>query len=140
MKTIMVEHIRNELLKIQTMNEDELRREWRLMLGTTAPPLSPAFLRRKLAYKVQERQFGGLAEDDKKKIEVIGDAPKPKRNSAGIVVGTILERIWRGKKYTVIARENGFELNGQPYRSLSGVANAITGTSWNGKKFFGVQS
>ena len=140
MKTIVVEHIRNELLKIQTMNEDELRQEWRLVLGATAPPLSPAFLRRKLAYKVQERQFGGLAEDDKKKIEVIGDAPKPKRNPAGIVVGTILERIWKGKKYTVIARENGFELNGQPYRSLSGVANAITGTSWNGKKFFGVKS
>ena len=140
MKTIMVEHIRNELLKIQTMNEDELRREWRQVLGATAPPLSPIFLRRKLAYKIQEQQFGGLAEDDKKKIEVIGDAPKPKRNPAGIVVGTILERIWKGKKYTVIARENGFELNGQPYRSLSGVASAITGTSWNGKKFFGVQS
>ncbi|NCB31933.1 MAG: DUF2924 domain-containing protein [Clostridia bacterium] len=61
MKTIVVEHIRNELLKIQTMNEDELRREWRQMLGTPAPPLSPAFLRRKLAYKVQEQQFGGLA-------------------------------------------------------------------------------
>ena len=140
MKTIVVEHIRNELLKIQTMNEDELRREWRQMLGTPSPPLSPAFLRRKLAYKIQERQFGGLAEDDKKKIEVLGDAPKPKRNPAGIVVGTILERIWKGKKYTVIAREDGFELNGQPYRSLSGVANAITGTSWNGKKFFGVKS
>jgi hypothetical protein len=140
MKTIVVEHIRDELLKIQAMDEDELRREWRLVLGATAPPLSPAFLRRKLAYKIQEQQFGGLAEDDKKKIEVIGDAPKPKRNPAGIVVGTILERIWKGKKYTVIARENGFELNGQPYRSLSGVASAITGTSWNGKKFFGVQS
>lgn len=140
MKTIAVENIRNELLRIRTMTEDELRLEWLQVLGTAAPPLSPAFLRRKLAYKVQEQQFGGLAEEDKKKIEVIGDAPKPKRNQAGIVVGTILERIWKKKTYTVIAREDGFELNGQSYRSLSGVANAITGTSWNGKKFFGVQS
>lgn len=140
MKTIELKNIRDELLSIQMMDEEELRREWRRILGTTAPPLTVTFLKRKLSYKVQEQFFGGLGETDKKKIEVIGDAPKPQRNPAGIVVGTILERLWKGKKYVVIAREDGFELNGQPYRSLSGVASAITGTSWNGKKFFGVKS
>lgn len=139
MKTIAIENIREELLKIKLLNEDELRKEWRERLGCNAPPLSSAFLRKKLSYKIQEQYFGGLNETDKKKIEIIGDAPKPKRNPAGIVIGTILEREWKGVTYSVIARENGFELNGKPYRSLSGVATAITGTSWNGNKFFGVK-
>lgn len=140
MEITTIEDLRSELLRIQTLDEDELRREWRALLGTNAPPLSTMFLRRKLAYKLQERRFGGLGEADKIKIETIGDAPKPRKNSAGIVVGTILEREWKGVKYVVVARENGFELNGREYRSLSGAAKAITGTSWNGKKFFGVQA
>ncbi|WP_176013935.1 DUF2924 domain-containing protein [Victivallis sp. Marseille-Q1083] len=138
MEITTIEDLRSELLKIQTLDENGLKREWRAVLGTKAPPLSTMFMRRKLAYKIQELRFGGLGESDKMKIAAIGDAPKPQQNSAGIVIGTILEREWKGIKYVVIARENGFELNGRQYRSLSGAAKAITGTSWNGKKFFGV--
>ncbi len=140
MQTIKIENIREELLAIRVLEGAELRRKWRFLLGSEPPPFSAQLLRKKLAYKLQERCFGGLTESDRKKLEVIGDAPKPRRNPAGITVGTILEREWKGQKYVVVAREDGFELEGRHYRSLSGAALAITGTSWNGKKFFGVTS
>ena len=46
---------------------------------------------------------------------------------------------WKGKVCVVVATAEGFEYNGQLYKSLSGAAFAITGTQWNGKKFFGVK-
>ena len=54
--------------------------------------------------------------------------------------GTRLRRDWKGKTYEVFIREDGkFEYDGTIYRSLSAVASEITGTHWNGKKFFGVK-
>lgn len=55
-----------------------------------------------------------------------------------IVDGTKLVREFRGRRYTVLVLQDGYEFNGEKYRSLSAVANQITGTRWNGKKFFGV--
>ncbi len=55
-----------------------------------------------------------------------------------IVDGTKLVREFRGRRYTVLVLQDGYEFNGEKYRSLSAVANQITGTHWNGKKFFGV--
>ena len=56
------------------------------------------------------------------------------------VNGTRLCRDWKGKTYEVVVREDGtFEYNGEIYRSLTSVAGVITGTHWNGKKFFGVK-
>lgn len=55
-----------------------------------------------------------------------------------ISVGTKLIREFKGRRHEVIAKEKGFEYKGQNYNSLSAIANEITGTRWNGKKFFGV--
>lgn len=55
-----------------------------------------------------------------------------------IVDGTKLVREFKGRRYAVIVLQDGYEFNGEKYRSLSAVANQITGTRWNGKKFFGV--
>ena len=55
-----------------------------------------------------------------------------------IVDGTKLVREFRGRRYTVLVLQDSYEFNGEKYRSLSAVANQITGTHWNGKKFFGV--
>lgn len=55
-----------------------------------------------------------------------------------IVDGTKLVREFRDRRYTVLVLQDGYEFNGEKYRSLSAVANKITGTRWNGKKFFGV--
>ena len=56
------------------------------------------------------------------------------------VRGTKLYRIWKGKQYEVLIGKNGkFIFNGEVFKSLSAVANRITGTKWNGKAFFGVK-
>ena len=47
-------------------------------------------------------------------------------------------REFKGKRYSVTVIQNGYEYNGKKYKSLSAIANKITGTRWNGKKFFGV--
>ena len=59
-------------------------------------------------------------------------------NVLSIADGTKLVREFKGKRYTVIVLNDGYEFNGKKYKSLSAIANKITGTRWNGKKFFGV--
>ena len=58
----------------------------------------------------------------------------------GIVpkTGTTLVRQWRGHAHTVLVRENGFEYQGERYRSLSMIAERITGAHWSGPRFFGL--
>lgn len=56
------------------------------------------------------------------------------------VVGTRLVREWDGAEYTVTVMKDGYEWQGRKYRSLSAVAKAITGTNWNGFRFFGVRN
>ena len=68
-----------------------------------------------------------------------GNLPKLKPNAGGILPGTRFERDWKGEIHVVVATATGFEYKNQNFRSLSGVAFAITGTQWNGKKFFGVK-
>jgi hypothetical protein len=53
--------------------------------------------------------------------------------------GTILSREWNGQMHRVAVRDKGFDWNGKTYRSLSKVALAITGTRWNGPRFFGLR-
>ena len=58
----------------------------------------------------------------------------------GIVLktGTTLVRQWRGHAHTVLVHENGFEYEGQRYRSLTVIAERITGAHWSGPRFFGL--
>jgi hypothetical protein len=53
--------------------------------------------------------------------------------------GTILVREWRGTTYQVTVVDDGFLWNGKTHRSLSSIARAITGTNWNGSRFFGMR-
>ena len=55
-----------------------------------------------------------------------------------IADGPRLIREFKGRKYSVTVIQNGYEYNGKKYKSLTAIANEITGTRWNGKKFFGV--
>ena len=62
--------------------------------------------------------------------EPVSDDPLP---------GTVLTREYKGREVRVRVLEKGFEYEGQPYRSLSAVAKAITGSHWNGRLFFGLR-
>ena len=108
---------------------------------------------RRIAWKIQERRFGGLSQVAKAKLdELIGELDLPlgqkpqvvtgeigKKSKPGMpAVGTVLTRVWRGTEIRATVVENGIEHDGVVHRSLSAAACAITGSHWNGRLFFGL--
>ena len=91
-----------------------------------------------------EWQYGGLSPEVQRKIDKLVEQYDQKqkldKNSKvfSIVEGARLIREFKGKQYTVTIISDGYEFNGKKYKSLSAIANEITGTRWNGRKFFGV--
>ena len=91
-----------------------------------------------------KRKYGKLSPEVQRKIDKLVDEYDRKQKitkdskALSIVNGTHLIREFRGKRYSVTVIENGYEFNGKKYKSLTAIANEITGTRWNGKKFFGV--
>lgn len=111
------------------------------------PPRSknPDTIWRRCAWKIQADRHGGLSDAAKAKlaelqesielpVEVQAVLPKER-----LPVGRVITREWRNQQIVVLVTETGFEWNGAPFRSLSGVAKAITGTGWNGPVFFGLK-
>ncbi len=91
-----------------------------------------------------QKKYGGLSSNvqakiDKLLLEYEQSLTLNSNNKAlSITNGTVLIREFKGKRYKVTVIADGFEFNGKNYKSLSAIANEITGTRWNGKKFFGV--
>ncbi len=130
---------------LTVMDGDGLRREWR-RLYRSHPPLH---IRRDLlvlaiAWKLQEKVYGGLTAAQKRKLASIGEELRKNGNlSTGPAIrmkpGLRLVREWRGETHTVLVIEDGFEWNGQRRCSLSAIAREITGTHWSGPRFFGLK-
>jgi hypothetical protein len=102
------------------------------------------YLESRIAYKLQERAFGGLSATLRRRLEKIGETgevPNHKRRSdCQVVPGTVMVREYNGLTYRVTVLDDGrFELEGRPYKSLSAVARAITGSSYSGPVFFGLK-
>jgi Protein of unknown function (DUF2924) len=122
----------------------ELRTKWQDLYGRPAP----RFFRRKLlvrglAYQMQVQVHGGLSEDLKRRLREIAAAAREGTFDAAhlaprIKPGTKLIRTWKKATHEVLAIEHGFVWRGQRYTSLSTIAKTITGTSWNGWRFFGL--
>ena len=121
----------------------ELRMAW-CKLYRTEPPLglSRDLLIRALAYGLQERGHGGPTAALRRRLRrLVGDVEKGALSASADVVpktGTTLLRAWRGQIHTVLVSENGFEYEGQCYRSLTVIAERITGAHWSGPRFFGL--
>jgi hypothetical protein len=121
----------------------ELRLAWR-QLYCTGPPLgfSRDLLILALANQLQERTHGGASRALRRRLQTL--AGEFERGGAsfdpGVVVkiGTTLVRQWRGRTHKVLVCEDGFEFEGQRYRSLSVIAERITGAHWSGPRFFGL--
>jgi hypothetical protein len=103
---------------------------------------------RVLAYRLQTDAFGGLDKaiqrmlrsDKDKDAAVPFDRRAPQtRDGVGLKAGALLVREWNGKLERVMVLEGGFAWNGQTFRSLSQIARAMTGTNWNGHRFFGLR-
>jgi hypothetical protein len=99
-----------------------------------------------LAYRIQELAYGGLKPETLKRLKALGEQldgvdPKRRRQPANDrpVAGTRLIREYQGVEHCVTVRDDDFEYQGRPFKSLSAVARAITRTRWNGLVFFGLK-
>jgi len=138
------------LAQLNTLDLDALRAEWpKYNNGDPAPNYRRKQLLSKLTWRVQEIYYGGHSEAmqthlqqlaQKDPLCVLGiKRPLPlAMPNRGVVVGTRIVRYWRQNRYEVIALEKGFEYENKVYRSLSAIAEIITGSHWNGRTFFGL--
>jgi hypothetical protein len=104
--------------------------------------LSRDLIIRGLADELQQRAHGGPSRALRRRLQILaGELEKGARSvDPGMVLktGASLVRQWRGHTHTVLVREDGFEYEGQRYRSLTVIAEQITGAHWSGPRFFGV--
>ena len=144
--------IAQQIRELQELAPAQLAERYAELFGKPPRVRNAAFLRRQVAWKLQERKFGGLSEQGKarlneliRKIDLPIAAPPPKPKPRTLPeqpnapsIGTTLVKQWHNMEIRVEVREGGFEWDGTLYTSLSAVARAITGTNWNGRLFFGL--
>jgi hypothetical protein len=135
------------LAALKTTPTPELKAQWRDLFDSEAPPFNRRYLESRLGYRLQELAYGGLKPETVRRLERLGeeldggDRKKSRiRADAMPIAGTRLIREWRGVEQVVTVTADGFEWQGRPYRSLSAIARAITGTRWNGWTFFGLRN
>lgn len=130
---------------LQRLNQSDLpalRRRWRAAFGKAPPLTMPRWLlQRALAYRIQADALGDLDRATSRSIDRLrGEGtPIPLPALRAIKPGTLLAREWGGSLHRVMVLDEGFTWNGGTYASLSAVALAITGTRWNGPRFFGLR-
>lgn len=137
--------IRRQVAAIGNLSLDELRIKFEELYGFPSKVVNADTLRRRIAYRLQELQFGGLTPEAEQYLDELADSDPLARletqqaRKYTATRGTHFRREWKDKTYEVIVQgARCFEFNGRTYKSLSAVASEITGTHWNGKRFFGV--
>ena len=132
-----------EIAGLIDRSTQELRGAWQT-LHHTGPPLglSRDLIIRGLADKLQQRAHGSPSRALQRRLRTLAaEFAKGARSFDSDIVlktGATLVRQWRGHTHTVLAREDGFEYEGQRYRSLTVIAERITGAHWSGPRFFGL--
>jgi hypothetical protein len=138
--------VETELDRLPTTPIADLRKRY-LELFRTEPPkaFGPDLLRRCIAQRIQEKAYGGLSASTRRLLDQLVKAAMAKPNGRlelprRIKPGSELVRTWRGKSYRVMVMADGFAHDGKTFASLSEIASEITGTRWNGPRFFGLRS
>ena len=153
-----VRKLETELAALDGLDIDGLRQRWRKLFRASAPPHLPRYLLlRIIAYRLQANVYGDLDREtvrfldrvaaDWKKQRASNNPRKPKAvprippvpSHASLKSGTLLAREYAGTMHRVVIVPGGFLWNDTTYSSLSEVARAITGTNWNGPRFFGLR-
>jgi len=139
--------ILNQVAELRALPVSELKTRWAELFGTSPAQYNRRALEDRLAYRIQELTLGGLKPATIKRLDALGDSMdggnKKLRSVRADVIpipGTLLVREWKGIEHTVTVTHDGFDYQGQPYKSLSPIAKRITGTSWSGFVFFGLKS
>ena len=142
--------IEDEIAHLRGLDLGRIRSRWQNVFGRPAPAhLTRHLLFAVLAYRLQADCFGDLDHAtrqvlDRTVAKEAGPAMAARLASldqkrTGLTPGTVLVREWDRQSQRVMVLADGFAWNGQTYDSLSKVAFAITGTKWNGPRFFGLR-
>src|SRR6202040_3257841 len=129
-----------EIERVRSLSGDALRRRWQSEFGR--PPLKSLtveLLRRMIANRIQEEAFGTLARPPLKLLDGLARRDSARRGERNLKIGTVLVREYQGRRHTVTVGPEGYVWEDTSYSSLSAVARAITGTVWNGPRFFAVK-
>jgi hypothetical protein len=154
----MKESILNQIMALKTASQAELREKYaELHEGKQAPTTNKTYLWRRIAYRLQEIEYGGLSEDAQARLSSLiqeydpinnkGFRPENPTTRGGQVKqilrdrrlpipGSTITKDYKGVKVAVKVLEKGFEYRGKKYASLSIIAREVTGAHWNGYKFF----
>jgi len=144
-----------ELGALKKMTTGQLAERYRELFGEPTRSRNKDYLRKRLAWRIQELAEGGLSQWALDRIDELAATAPPRcrsprrQNSANgdgddrdpriPPPGTVLRREYKGEMYEVVVLQDGFEFRGQRYRNLSRVASQITGTNWNGFLFWRLQ-
>ncbi len=136
------EAIEAEIDRVRLLGVDALRTLWRTTFRASPPPaFSKDLIARFLCWHIQEQAIGGL---DPKTAKHLGGLARGDRSRADrprrFKPGTVLLREYQGERHTVTVVADGYVWREATYASLSIIARAITGTAWNGPRFFGLRS
>jgi hypothetical protein len=136
----------SRLAALKAMSVKELKAEWEKLIGTAAPNNSRVFLELRIAYRLQELSYGGPDRETRRMLDLLADEVEGHNrrkhqiaDPRNPVAGTKLLREWDGVEHTIIVLKDGFDWKGRRFKSLSAVAREITGTRWNGYRFFGLR-
>jgi hypothetical protein len=143
--------VEDEIVQLRDLDLKGLRVRWQNAFGKPAPEhLTRYLLFRIIAYRLQADRFGDL---DAKTLKVLKQAAGQEGPASAVSKtlarldqrrfapspGTVLVREWDRKPHRVMVMPDGFAWNGETFASLSEIAFAITGTKWNGPRFFGLR-
>lgn len=137
--------LESEIEALKTLNLRQLRRKWHDITSAPLPPLrSPVFLRYLIAWKMQEKVYGGLSPETRRRLKDLQRAFRNNPNyrpngNFNLMPGTVLTRYWGGRRHDALILEKGVQYEEKVFGSLSEVASHITGARWSGPAFFGLK-
>ena len=150
------ESIITRIMAIKDLPTKELQQKYEDLFQDQKPPTNNrVYLWKRIAFRIQELEYGGLADDAKTRLQELTlefdpinhvkkpvDAPSSKkkhgRDHRLPIPGTILVKEYKDTKYEIKVHEKGFEFKNKVYRSLTAIAKEITGAHWNGFLFFNI--
>lgn len=135
----------SEMASLSRMTVAELKTKWEALFSVPAPNNSRSHLELRIGHRIQELALGGPARESRRALDLLADEAQGGNGRKAIVsdprkpaVGTRLVREWDGVEHTVVVLKDGFDWQGRKFKSLSAAAREITGTRWNGFRFFGL--
>lgn len=154
----MKDSILGQITALKEMSTNELKKKYEEVFeGKKACSGNRVYLWKKIAYRIQELEYGGLSEEARGRVQQIMKEHDPINNKVARpektpddkprrcpvmrdrrlpIPGTVITKEYKGSAFQVKVLEKGFEYSGKIYKSLTAIAREITGAHWNGYLFF----